>query len=62
MIAEEASRRWEWPLHRIPWLEVAWAGFAVANPAQATSSQGMRCSGHSQRLEDRKSTRLNSSH
>jgi signal transduction histidine kinase len=31
MIAEEASRRWEWPLHHIPWLEVAWAGFAVAN-------------------------------
>jgi signal transduction histidine kinase len=31
MIAEEATRRWEWPLHRVPWLEVAWAGFAVAN-------------------------------
>jgi len=31
MIAEEASRRWEWPLHRLPWLEIAWAGFALAN-------------------------------
>jgi len=31
MIAEEAARRWEWPLRRLPWLEVAWGGFAVAN-------------------------------
>jgi signal transduction histidine kinase len=31
MIAEEASRRWAWPLHRIPCLEVAWGGFAAAN-------------------------------
>src|SRR6266545_4818792 len=31
MVAEDITRRWEWPLRRFAWLEVAWAGFAVAN-------------------------------
>ncbi len=31
MAAEEAVRRWEWPLRRFAWLEVAWVGFAFAN-------------------------------
>ncbi|HZC98709.1 MAG TPA: HAMP domain-containing sensor histidine kinase [Actinomycetes bacterium] len=31
MVTEDVSGRWEWPLRRLAWLEVAWAGFAVAN-------------------------------
>lgn len=31
MVAEDVTRRWEWPLRRFAWLEVAWAGFALAN-------------------------------
>jgi signal transduction histidine kinase len=30
-MAEQAAARWEWPLRRFAWLDVAWAGFAVAN-------------------------------
>ncbi len=31
MVAEDVAGRWEWPLRRFLWLEVAWAGFALAN-------------------------------
>jgi signal transduction histidine kinase len=31
MVAEDIRGRWEWPLRRLRWLEVAWAGFALAN-------------------------------
>ena len=31
MLAEQARRRWEWPLAGFVWLEVAWVVFAVAN-------------------------------
>jgi signal transduction histidine kinase len=31
MVVEDVSRRWEWPLRRLAWLEIAWAGFALAN-------------------------------
>jgi signal transduction histidine kinase len=31
MVAENVTGRWEWPLRRFAWLEVAWVGFALAN-------------------------------
>jgi two-component system, OmpR family, sensor kinase len=30
-MAEQVAARWEWPLRRFAWLDVAWAGFAFAN-------------------------------
>jgi signal transduction histidine kinase len=31
MVTEDVTGRWEWPLRRFAWLEVAWVGFALAN-------------------------------
>jgi signal transduction histidine kinase len=31
MVVENLSGRWEWPLRRFAWLEVAWGAFALAN-------------------------------
>jgi signal transduction histidine kinase len=31
MVAKDVTQRREWPVRRFGWLEVAWAGFAVAN-------------------------------
>ncbi len=31
MVAKDIAARWEWPLRRFAWLEVAWGGFALAN-------------------------------
>jgi signal transduction histidine kinase len=31
MAVENVSGRWEWPLRRFAWLEVAWVAFALAN-------------------------------
>ena len=30
-MGKDVTRRWEWPLRRFAWLEVAWVGFALAN-------------------------------
>src|SRR5919201_5282014 len=29
-MGKDVTRRWEWPLRRFAWLEVAWVGFALA--------------------------------
>jgi hypothetical protein len=31
MVAKDIAARWEWPLRRFAWLEVAWGAFALAN-------------------------------
>jgi hypothetical protein len=31
MVAKDIATRWEWPLRRFAWLEVAWGAFALAN-------------------------------
>ncbi len=31
MATEDLSGRWAWPVRRFAWLEIAWAGFALAN-------------------------------
>jgi signal transduction histidine kinase len=31
MVADDVVRRWEWPLRRFAWLEVAWVSFGLAN-------------------------------